>query len=452
MSYDGSGTYSLPAGQPVVTGTTISSTTHNTLASDLATALSLCMTKDGQQTPTANLTMGTYKLTNLGAATAVSDAARASQVQDSSMSYLSSVSGADTITASASPTPAAYAAGQTFRFVSAGANTGAVTLNVSSLGAKAVTKDGSTALVAGDIPASAVVTVTYDGTRFQIVGTRPAIGVNIIDAKGDLIGGTAADTAARLAVGNDYQFLRGLASATTGLAWTGLLPAENVSTSATLTASQMNKVLYTTTDSATYTLPDLTAALDGSVVSLTLNAALTNGATLAPDASDSILDPATGTTGSVTIKNSGESVTVVARLASNRWYVIGKTGVQQRSVVSINSGSTTLSAGGTNYIGNSYANATETFCQFSAPYKCIARNLYTLAQSGQTGGQTTVYTLRVNAADTALTCTNSSGRNASDTTNAVAIAAGDLVSIKVVTSASATVCAHSATIDLERVT
>jgi hypothetical protein len=79
------------------------------------------------------------------------------------------VTGTNTILGSSSVSAGSYAAGQTFRFVSAGANTGAVTLNVNGLGPKAITKSGTTALVSGDIPASAVVQVSYDGTQFQLV-------------------------------------------------------------------------------------------------------------------------------------------------------------------------------------------------------------------------------------------------------------------------------------------
>jgi len=57
MARDGSGTYNLPAGQPVVTNTVISSTTHNTLASDMATALTGSVAKDGQTVMTGNLDM-----------------------------------------------------------------------------------------------------------------------------------------------------------------------------------------------------------------------------------------------------------------------------------------------------------------------------------------------------------------------------------------------------------
>lgn len=83
---------------------------------------------------------------------------------------LSSVSGTDTITASAPAAITAYAAGQRFSFVASATNTGAVTLNINSLGAKDVTKRGTTALAAGDIASGQIVVVEYDGTRFQLIG------------------------------------------------------------------------------------------------------------------------------------------------------------------------------------------------------------------------------------------------------------------------------------------
>lgn len=176
MARNGSGTYVLPAGQPVVTGTSISSTTFNTLTSDLANALTQSLASDGQTTPTANLPMGGYKHTGVASGTARTDYAALGQVQDSAGTWLTGVAGADTITASVSnPTLAAYAAGQIFRFVSAGANTTAVTLNINSIGAKAVTKNGATALVAGDIANGAVVSVVYDGTQFQLVNIGSSV-------------------------------------------------------------------------------------------------------------------------------------------------------------------------------------------------------------------------------------------------------------------------------------
>ena len=48
MPRNGSGLYSLPAGQPVVTGTIISSTTHNNTMSDIASEMTNSVDKDGQ--------------------------------------------------------------------------------------------------------------------------------------------------------------------------------------------------------------------------------------------------------------------------------------------------------------------------------------------------------------------------------------------------------------------
>jgi len=56
VSYNGSGTFNITtAGQPVVTGTVISSTAFNALTADLATGLSTAITKDGQTTTTARI-------------------------------------------------------------------------------------------------------------------------------------------------------------------------------------------------------------------------------------------------------------------------------------------------------------------------------------------------------------------------------------------------------------
>lgn len=169
MARNGSGTYSLPSGNPVVTGTTISSTTQNNTLSDIATALTQSLAKDGQTTPTANLPMGGFKLTGLASGSARTDSASIANIQDGTGIYVATVGGtSDVITLTPSPAISSYSAGQWFAFISSGANTTNVTVNVSGLGAKAITKNGATALVAGDLPASALVSIVYDGTQFQL--------------------------------------------------------------------------------------------------------------------------------------------------------------------------------------------------------------------------------------------------------------------------------------------
>lgn len=64
--------------------------------------------------------------------------------------------------------PTAYYAGMTIHTIFANANTGAATINVNALGAKAIAKDVSTALAANDIVVGKVYELRYDGTRFQV--------------------------------------------------------------------------------------------------------------------------------------------------------------------------------------------------------------------------------------------------------------------------------------------
>lgn len=118
---------------------------------------------------------GAVPLVNGGTGATTASAAQAAlQVpsitidQNSTAQIIGSVSGTDTITGSLSPAITSYVAGQTFRFVAAGANTGPVTINLNGLGAKDITKTGTTALGAGDIASGAAIQIVYDGTRFQL--------------------------------------------------------------------------------------------------------------------------------------------------------------------------------------------------------------------------------------------------------------------------------------------
>jgi hypothetical protein len=80
MSRNGNGTYNLPAGNPVSSGSVISSTWANTSLSDIATALTGSVAADGQTPITGNLNMAGNKISSLGAGTLATDAANLTQV------------------------------------------------------------------------------------------------------------------------------------------------------------------------------------------------------------------------------------------------------------------------------------------------------------------------------------------------------------------------------------
>jgi len=211
MPRNGSGTYTLPSGNPTIPGTVISSSGWwNPTGSDLASAITQSLASDGQTVPVANLPMGNFRHVNVANALNRNEYATYGQVQDGQPQWMT-VTGTDTILGTIAPGPTGYVAGQAFRFVAAGANTTtAVTLNINSLGAKSITKNGATALAAGDIPAGSVVNVVYDGTQFQFIGVsfpNAAIGNSpfgfrnkLINAKGTInqrayVSGTATTIA-----------------------------------------------------------------------------------------------------------------------------------------------------------------------------------------------------------------------------------------------------------------
>ena len=265
MSYNGSGTFNInSAGQPVVSGTVISSTAFNALTSDLATGLSTALTKDGQSTPTANISLGSYKITNLAAATLAADAVRFSQLQAGSASTYITAAGADTITGTVTPTLTAYATGQQFSFVAAGTNTTAVTLNIDGVGVKAVTRAGTTALAAGDILTGQVAIVEYDGTQFQLLDPNAFTNLRVSGTLG-VTGVTTLTGAATLSAALTYGGVT-LTNAVTG---TGKMVLD---TSPTVNNPTVTNYIETLQAVGTVGASSTLALTNGTVLTATLTA------------------------------------------------------------------------------------------------------------------------------------------------------------------------------------
>ena len=155
MSRNGSGVYTIPSNslRPAVDGTTIDTSDFNDFISDLETAMSASIAKDGQTTITANLPMATYRHTGVGDGSARTDYAALGQLQDNKVGWVAAGGTVDAITATYSPIVTAVADGQLLAFRASGANTSATpTFSPNGLTARTIVKSGGQALETGDIP------------------------------------------------------------------------------------------------------------------------------------------------------------------------------------------------------------------------------------------------------------------------------------------------------------
>ncbi|NEJ46616.1 hypothetical protein [Rhizobium leguminosarum] len=111
-----------------------------------------------------------------GIAPSNADRAQAAKaIQSGKINYAAAGGSANVLTAALTLAPTAYTVGMRVVLLIASANTGAVTLNLNGLGAKAVTKIDGSALMANHLMPGVVVDLVYDGTKFLVMSAqRPA--------------------------------------------------------------------------------------------------------------------------------------------------------------------------------------------------------------------------------------------------------------------------------------
>jgi hypothetical protein len=190
-------------------GIAIEASRHDTQDNDFATGINNCLTKDGQNTPTANLGMGGYKHTGVGNATAADEYLSYGQLLNANKAVTTSGT-APNFTVTLTPAPTAYVTGQIFaiRIHTNLLTTGGATLNVNGLGAKDLKIGGSGNATRTTNPYELsqrqVYYVVYDGTDdlFRILNPTPASYVPFTPTLGTA-SGTIFGTA------NGYYFIMG---------------------------------------------------------------------------------------------------------------------------------------------------------------------------------------------------------------------------------------------------
>lgn len=163
MARDGSGNYSLPAGNPTSTGSVISTTWANATLPDIATALTNSIAKDGQTTPTANLPMGGNRHTGVADGTVGNQYASINQAQNGSLIKVGSVANVvDAFTGSVTPAIAGYTDGLIVTMTpSVTSTTTTPTLALNGLPVKPIQKMPGVACVVGDIVLNVPVHLQY---------------------------------------------------------------------------------------------------------------------------------------------------------------------------------------------------------------------------------------------------------------------------------------------------
>jgi hypothetical protein len=266
----------------------------------------------------------------LGAGSAATDAAQYGQLQ-AGATTIATVSGTDTLTGSLTPAIVAYATGNLFSFVAVATNTGATTINLNSLGAKSITKSGTTALVAGDIVSGQVYLIEYDGTRFQLINPSTSGVSSISFGSTGLTPATATSgavtVAGTLAAANGGTGTTGTTANLTvdGTNAVGFLniPQNSQSAAYTLVLADAGKHIFhpsTDANARTYTIP-----ANGSVAypigtAITFINMTSQVVTIAITTDTMYLSSA-GTTGSRSLAQYGSATAI--KMTSTTWLISG---------------------------------------------------------------------------------------------------------------------------------
>ena len=213
MAWDGNGNFSRTHNwaSDRDAGIKITASRHDAEDDNLATGIGATLTKNNETKPTADFRPNATRLYSLGstalrwvsafisasikfrsatasydtilAATDATTADKTITLPDATGTVILSnqtqnyavASGTDTYTATLSPVPTEYTTGADYHITFTNANTSTTpTLNLNSLGAVTIVKEGSAALVAGDIPAGHAAILRKTASNFVLLNPKPS--------------------------------------------------------------------------------------------------------------------------------------------------------------------------------------------------------------------------------------------------------------------------------------
>jgi hypothetical protein len=137
---------------------------------DIVGGLNLTLLKNGTNTPTADLPMGTYKHTGVGNGSARDQYAAVNQIQDGGLIYATSGGAAGYQTLTFAPAFTSYVTGTIVRFKAGYTNNTTLVLDINGLGPKDVFSNKTGAALAGnEVIAGRMYEAVYDGAQFLLL-------------------------------------------------------------------------------------------------------------------------------------------------------------------------------------------------------------------------------------------------------------------------------------------
>jgi hypothetical protein len=165
----------------VVSATVIRSSWANPTMSDIGTALTQSLAKDGQTAPTANLPMAGFRHTGVAIAAAASDYARASQAQDGSLLFVTISGSTDDAYEGTLPFgTTSFVTGQLITLIWGITNsTTTPTLNINSSADWPILREDGSALEIGDLRETVPSQLLWNDTAWLLLGTAAAGGSGV---------------------------------------------------------------------------------------------------------------------------------------------------------------------------------------------------------------------------------------------------------------------------------